>query len=70
MLFWLSDYLLNRQQRVGIPDGDSNWQIQAGVAQGSVLGSLLFSLYINDITENITCDIMLFADRRHMCNGS
>ena len=63
ILSWLSEYLSNRQQRVVILNGKSDWQsIQAGVPQGSVLGLLLFLLCINDISKNITCDIRLFAD--------
>ena len=36
--------------------------VNAGIPQGSKLGPLIFLLYINDITENIESDILIFAD--------
>ena len=63
LLNWFDNYLKNRQQRVTIKGESSNWgHIDAGVPQGSVLGPLLFLVYINDITEGISSNIRLFAD--------
>ena len=57
------NYLTDRIQRVTIPGGNSEWvKINAGVPQGSILGPLLFLLYINDIVHEINSSIRLFAD--------
>ena len=63
LLDWLFDYLSNRRQKVILPGGQSNAQyIKAGVPQGSILGQLLFLVFINDVVENIEWGINLFAD--------
>ena len=63
MLLWFESYLSGRKQRVVIDGECSDWQnIQAGVPQGSVLGPLLFLIYINDITNDISTNCFLFAD--------
>ena len=63
LLQWFTDYLDNRKQRVVIPGVCSDWSlVKAGVPQGSILGPLLFLLYINDIVENINSSVRLFAD--------
>ena len=59
----IKDYLTQRQQRVTLEGFSSTYKIlDAGVPQGSVLGSFLFLLYINDITNGISNNIRLFAD--------
>ena len=56
-------YLANRKQFVVVEGCKSDLRdVQAGVPQGSRLGPLLWILYINDITENLESEVMLFAD--------
>ena len=63
LLSWFSDYLSNRYQRVVLPGAVSDLSsINAGVPQGSILGLLLFLVYINDIVNDIESNINLFAD--------
>ncbi|MCG7875203.1 MAG: reverse transcriptase family protein [Candidatus Thiodiazotropha endolucinida] len=63
ILKWFSNYLSGRRQRVVLNGETSDWApVLAGVPQGSILGPLLFLLYINDIVRFIGCAIRLFAD--------
>ena len=63
ILNWFNNYLSDRKQRVVLPGAVSDWLfIRAGVPQGSILGPLLFLLYINDIVTDIGSNIRLFAD--------
>ena len=57
------NFLLNRKQRVVLNGQSSEYaNLYSGVPQGSVLGPLLFLIYINDLTENISSQMKLFAD--------
>ena len=60
---WFASYLSGRRQRVVINGQSSDWGfIGAVVPQGSILGPLLFLIFINDIVKDIGASIRLFAD--------
>ena len=59
----ISSFLSNRRLRV-VLDGKSSqeYPVNAGVPQGSILGPTLFLLYINDLPDDVICDIAIYAD--------
>ena len=62
-LKWIDSLLCDRQQRVMVNGFKSDWApVLSSVPQGTVLGPLLFSLFTNDITEDIDSELRLFAD--------
>ena len=63
LLSLLRDFLSGRVQRVTLNGYSSVWKlIQAGVPQGSILGPLLFLIFINDLPESLESVVKIFAD--------
>ncbi|VDM04254.1 unnamed protein product [Schistocephalus solidus] len=63
LLTWIENFLTGRSQTVHISDKQSTKvEVESGVHQGSVLGPILFIVYINDCANELDCDIAMFAD--------
>ena len=60
---WIKAFLSNREQKVVIEGEESDSVlVTSGVPQGSVLGPILFLVYINDLPQDIVSQVRLFAD--------
>ena len=63
LIDWIEGFLLNRVQKVVVNGKESvNYKVTSGIPQGSVLGPLLFTIYINDLPETTRSNTFLFAD--------
>jgi hypothetical protein len=60
---WIRSFLEHRRQRVVIGGECSDWaEVLSGIPQGSVLGPILFIVFINDLPDSVKCMSKLFAD--------
>ena len=62
VIFWFRSYLTNRTFFVNIgKDFSSPGELSCGVPQGSILGPLIFLLYVNDMPQAVDCDLFQYA---------
>ena len=62
-LRWIESFLVGRSQTVVLNENSSDeMQVSSGLPQGSVLGPILFLLYINDLPDSLQSKVRFFAD--------
>ena len=63
LIKWLTSFLTGRKQRVVVNKAHSNWKpVISGIPQGSVLGPIMFVMYINDLPEVTESEVYMYAD--------
>ena len=71
LLNWIKAFLTNRKQRVILGNATSDWvDVTSGVPQGSVLGPLLFLIYINDMPDGVRNICKMYADDTKLISDS
>ena len=60
---WIKDFRRERRECVVIKGAQSLWgAVKSGVPQGSVLGPLLFFIYVSDISDDVSSNVILLED--------
>ena len=63
MISWTQNFLQGRKQQVIVNGEKSNWhEVTSGIPQGSIVGPLMFIIFINDLPDTVTSRVYMFAD--------